>query len=178
MSATETVPIENDAAGAHSLHRLVRPPFEPADCVCCGEPQQTGRYAGLPCCFPCYETGLLREWLEQYNALETQDAQRPNVESFTENTSVTIKESDKEWTTQMDNRFENLAILEATGKISAEETSELELLTHDRRNLKYPRSSDEVLWEYHQRQATENLVKAVRDYARLHSVADTKRSRS
>jgi hypothetical protein len=82
-----------------------------------------------------------------------------NVESFTENTSVTIKESAKEW-------------------ISAEETSELELLTHDRRNLKYPRSSDEVLWEYHQRQATENLVKAVRDYARFHSVADTKRSRS
>jgi hypothetical protein len=101
-----------------------------------------------------------------------------NVESFTENTSVTIKESAKEWTTQMDKRFENLAILEATGKISAEETSELELLTHDRRNLKYPRSSDEVLWEYHQRQATENLVKAVRDYARFHSVADTKRSRS
>jgi hypothetical protein len=49
---------------------LVRPPLEPADCVCCGEAKQTGRYAGLPVCFPCYETGLLREWLEQHNALE------------------------------------------------------------------------------------------------------------
>lgn len=69
MRATENSPIANDAAGAHSLRHLVSPPLEPADCVCCGEPKQTGRYAGLPCCFKCYETGLLREWLEQHKAL-------------------------------------------------------------------------------------------------------------
>lgn len=47
-----------------------RSPDKPLDCVCCGKPKQTGRYAGLPVCFPCYETGLLREWIEQHNALE------------------------------------------------------------------------------------------------------------
>lgn len=53
-----------------SMQRLVRPLGDAADCVCCGEHEQTGRYAGLPCCFPCYETGLLRDWLEQNNVLE------------------------------------------------------------------------------------------------------------
>lgn len=72
MSASEPILSPEAVTGAHgsSLQRLVRPPLEPADCVCCGEPKQNGRYAGLPVCFPCYETGLLREWLEQNNALE------------------------------------------------------------------------------------------------------------
>ncbi len=37
--------------------------FDPLNCVCCGEPNQTGRYEGLPVCFPCYQTGLLAEWI-------------------------------------------------------------------------------------------------------------------
>lgn len=44
--------------------------MEPADCVCCSNPEQIGRYAGLPSCFPCYETGRLRDWLKQNNALD------------------------------------------------------------------------------------------------------------
>ncbi len=54
-----------EAAVLRSLQNKVRPPMEPADCVCCGEPDQTGRYEGLPVCFPCYQTGLLRELLDQ-----------------------------------------------------------------------------------------------------------------
>lgn len=38
---------------------------EPLPCVVCGEPNQTGRCGDLPVCLPCYETGLLAEWLEQ-----------------------------------------------------------------------------------------------------------------
>lgn len=41
------------------------PDNKPAPCVCCGEPGQIGRYDGMPVCFPCYYTGLLKEWLEQ-----------------------------------------------------------------------------------------------------------------
>jgi hypothetical protein len=47
-------------------------------CVCCGEPGQTGRYDGMPCCVACYETGLLGEWLalaDSPAAVETADAQ-------------------------------------------------------------------------------------------------------
>lgn len=75
-AAPTTLALANDAQrGSHSIQRLVGPPLEPADCVCCGEPKQNGRYAGLPVCFPCYETGLLREWLEQHNALDWPDDQ-------------------------------------------------------------------------------------------------------
>ena len=45
-----------------ALQAHTRPPLQPANCVCCGEPGQTGRYRDLPVCFPCYETGLLRDW--------------------------------------------------------------------------------------------------------------------
>jgi hypothetical protein len=56
---------EHEAAVLRSFQNKMRPPMEPADCVCCGKPDQTGRYDGLPVCFPCYQTGLLREWLDQ-----------------------------------------------------------------------------------------------------------------
>ena len=56
---------KRDEAVLRSLRHLERPPLEAADCVCCGERDQTGRYEGLPVCLPCYQTGLLREWLDQ-----------------------------------------------------------------------------------------------------------------
>ncbi len=48
-----------------------RPPMHPADCICCGEPEQTGRYRGLPVCLPCYKTELLREWFDQQTGDES-----------------------------------------------------------------------------------------------------------
>jgi hypothetical protein len=71
----------NKTAGGDCASRLVRPDLERADCVCCGEPEQTGRYAGLPVCFPCYETGLLREWLEQHNALDWPNAKSAGTDA-------------------------------------------------------------------------------------------------
>ena len=56
---------QHKAAVLRSLQDKMRPPMEAADCVCCGEPDQLGRYESLPVCFPCYQTGLLREWLDQ-----------------------------------------------------------------------------------------------------------------
>ena len=47
-----------------------------------------------------------------------------------------------EWTKAMARRFRELAKQEALGRISAEEMQELENLTHDRRNLEYPRPGE------------------------------------
>lgn len=57
------------------LSRLVRPDGQSADCVCCGESEQNGRYEGLPCCFPCYEKGLLKKWLVENNASDWPNTQ-------------------------------------------------------------------------------------------------------
>lgn len=35
-------------------------------CVCCGEPDQDGTCGEYTVCWPCYETGLFAEWLQQY----------------------------------------------------------------------------------------------------------------
>ncbi len=83
--------------------------------------------------------------------------------------TVTVKEPAKEWSKKMAKRFDELAILEAFGKLSAEQAGELERLAQDRRNLEYPRSAEEVLWEYKQRRITSNLVNAVREYAHLYN---------
>lgn len=77
-------------------------------------------------------------------------------------------EAATEWTKAMARRFRELARKEALGTIAAEEASELERLTRERRNLEYPRPADEVLWEINQRQVTANLVHALKDYVQFH----------
>src|SRR5882724_7364928 len=64
---------------------------------------------------------------------------------------VNLKPTATKWTKQMAARFDELANLEAFSKITAAQTEELESLANDRRRLEYPRTSDEILWEYHQR---------------------------
>lgn len=87
-----------------------------------------------------------------------------------QSTTITVRQAPTEWTKKMAKRFEELAILEATGKISSAQRTELEELSFNRRNLQFPRSPDEVLREFRQRQVTSALVEAVRAYAKFHSV--------
>ena len=81
-----------------------------------------------------------------------------------------------EWTRQMARRFRELAKKEAFGSITADELTELERLTQDRRNLEYPRPAEEVLWEYNQRQVNANLVHALKEYVQFHSFPHRTRS--
>ena len=89
--------------------------------------------------------------------------------------TIRLAEPATKWTKQMAKRFDELSIMEAFGKISPEQMIELEDLAQDRRNLKYPRSAEEVLWEYRQRRITSNLVKAVQEYARFYNFSDPTR---
>lgn len=81
-----------------------------------------------------------------------------------------------EWTRQMARRFRELAKKEALGMIAGDEMAELERLTHDRRNLEYPRPVEEVFWEYNQRQVTANLVHALKEYVQFHTFPHRTRS--
>jgi hypothetical protein len=81
-----------------------------------------------------------------------------------------------EWTKAMAKRFRELAKKEALGTIPPEELQELERLTRDRRNLEYPRPTDEVLWEVRQRRVTGNLVQALKAYVEFHKLPHRARS--
>jgi hypothetical protein len=99
----------------------------------------------------------------------------PMEETETRPTRAYTEES-KEWTQAMAKRFGELAKKEALDTIALNEVQELEQLTRDRRNLKYPRPAEEVLWEANQRQVTANLVQALKDYVELHKLPRCARS--
>jgi hypothetical protein len=88
--------------------------------------------------------------------------------------SVKLRTPATEWTRPMAKRFEELAILEAHNKISSPQLAELEELAKARRYLQYPRSPEEVLWEYKQRRITAELVSAVQRYAKFYESTDRK----
>jgi hypothetical protein len=72
------------------------------------------------------------------------------------------------WTAEANLRFKELARNEALRDLSVEEYKELEALTRLRRFEKYPRSAEEILWQRHQQQLTQGLVKALEDYVEFH----------
>ena len=95
------------------------------------------------------------------------DMETGNVQAMSFNQPAT------EWTASLQKRFDELARLEAFEKITSPQAEELESLAQLRRNLEYPRSSEEVLWEYNQRRITSNLIKAIQEYAKFHDGADS-----
>jgi hypothetical protein len=74
-----------------------------------------------------------------------------------------------EWTPSHEKKFLQLAGREATGELTGDETSELERLSQMRRGLKNPRSGEELLWEYQQRELTRDLISALSRYVTFHN---------
>ncbi|MBI2928790.1 MAG: hypothetical protein HYY24_24265 [Verrucomicrobia bacterium] len=106
-----------------------------------------------------------------------QEAFRPAAVAETETRQTrAYTEAATEWTKAMARRFRELAKTEALGSIAPEEMQELERLTHDRRNLEYPRPAEEVLWEVRQRRVTGNLVQALKAYVEFHRLPHRARS--
>jgi hypothetical protein len=75
---------------------------------------------------------------------------------------------DQEWTEELQKQFKGLAIKEALEEISSEEANQLEQLTVMRRSYQNPRTADEVLWEYEQRQVTEHLLETLQKYVQFY----------
>lgn len=77
-----------------------------------------------------------------------------------------------EWTQADQKRFDELAITEAVGDLTPEEAFELEMLTISRRAYHHPRSGDEVLWEFEQRQITRSLLDTLSRYVEFYEGPD------
>jgi hypothetical protein len=104
---------------------------------------------------------------------------RPNALnnlSIGEPQPLSFREPEREWSSRMEKQFEKLAIAEALSTISPQDKLELEQLTAERRRLHHPRSAEEILFEYRQRQVTSNLVKAVEEYVRFHDLSHKARA--
>jgi|ERR1039457_5805695 hypothetical protein len=87
--------------------------------------------------------------------------------------NATLKFSlpDFEWTRDREGRFVALAEREATGDLSPKEGAELENLSGLRRRMKNPRSGEELVWEYEQRELTRDLVRSLDRYVTFHKIS-------
>jgi hypothetical protein len=75
---------------------------------------------------------------------------------------------DMEWTEEHEQRFIELAGREAVGTLTPIEHEELENLSRLRRGSRNPRSGEELIWEYEQRELTRSLVDALNRYVKFH----------
>lgn len=73
------------------------------------------------------------------------------------------------WSNSLEREFTDLAAAEALGGIDARGLARLKGLQVQRRNLKHPRSGEEIMLEYRQREATKKLLDALQEYVQLHS---------
>lgn len=80
-----------------------------------------------------------------------------------------------DWTKQLEARFRRLAEDKAIKNLSFKGKIEFEKLMALRRQLKNPRTGEEVLTEYRQRMLTRNLVTALTQYVSFHKTAHNSR---
>jgi hypothetical protein len=73
-----------------------------------------------------------------------------------------------EWTPKLEAKFNRLAQSKALNELSLTGNVEFEKLTAYRRQLKNPRTGEEVIAEYEQRMLTRDLVQALAKYVNWH----------
>ena len=74
-----------------------------------------------------------------------------------------------EWAKDDEKRYRHLVRLESLGRISTQETQELNRLQGLRRQLHHPRTADEIAWSYKQRRVTHVLITALQSYVTFHT---------
>jgi len=83
----------------------------------------------------------------------------------------------QEWTAKEESKFNRLAERKALAKLTLKENVDLEILAAIRRQLKNPRTGEEIIAEYEQRMITRNLVKVLAEYVTWHKNHASNRSR-
>jgi hypothetical protein len=73
-----------------------------------------------------------------------------------------------EWTNGMESKFTALVMRKAQGELSPQEVKKLDLLRIDRRRLTSRRPAAEVALAYRRLKATDQLLKALRDFTKVH----------
>ncbi|MDQ3623633.1 MAG: hypothetical protein M3463_14280 [Verrucomicrobiota bacterium] len=82
--------------------------------------------------------------------------------------SINIALPVDEWTTALEREFLSLAKGAALVRLTPEEKKRLQSLQATRRRIRHPRTGQEVIWEFKQRQVTRELVNALQAYVRFH----------
>lgn len=90
-------------------------------------------------------------------------------------TRIVLPDLEEGWSDAQQKRFQELAVEEAVGTLSADEAIELEQLTLLRRAFQTPRTGSEVLWEFEQRRRTNDLLKTLRRYVQFYEGAGSTR---
>ena len=73
----------------------------------------------------------------------------------------------EKWTSAMERKFQSLIRLKALGKASQEDLQELDSLKIDRRQLKNPLTSDQLLHQYRKLKKEEELLKLISEYVEI-----------
>jgi hypothetical protein len=89
---------------------------------------------------------------------------------------LSLQESPKEWTKQMEREFRQLALREAGGDLTSGEMVRLEALSVSRERLSNPRSSEEVLLQLKHDRLLEKISETLRQYVEFQESAHKKRS--
>jgi hypothetical protein len=103
------------------------------------------------------------------------DEQRPQQETE-QVVSYTLHESAKEWTKKMEREFRQLALLEATGRLTREQTMRLEELSQSRERLVTPRTPEEILMQLRRDKMVESMAETLRKYVHFQESTDKKRA--
>ncbi len=88
---------------------------------------------------------------------------------------VNMPESPKEWTKPMEREFRQLALGEATGKLTSEQMTRLESLSVWRERLSNPRPAEEVLLQLKRDRLLEKISDTLRQYVEFQESTHKKR---
>jgi hypothetical protein len=97
-----------------------------------------------------------------------------HLEATIQSQSMAVRIDDAEWSDSDEHDFDSLAMKEALGTIAPSEASHLEALTRRRRDIVYPRTEEEILWDIRQRRNTLALVDALTRYVEFYTPVSTR----
>jgi hypothetical protein len=117
---------------------------------------------------------VLNVMLEEYPAFHGLHASAPVSRMLSEAADIKTSEDSIQfppsevWDAAKEKKYYRLVEREALGKLRHTESQELERLAAQRRTRKNPRTGEEVIKEFEQRQLTRSLVEALTKYVKFH----------
>jgi hypothetical protein len=92
--------------------------------------------------------------------------------------AISLQVPATKWTRKMQKRFDELARLEAVGKLIPDQVAELEYLSRTRQRLLFPRTADDIIFEMKERQLNSRLRVALRDYVAFHNATENQKRKA
>jgi hypothetical protein len=93
-----------------------------------------------------------------------------------ETLTLTLTQTPKEWSRELDHEFRRLALEEAKGELSSPLLERLEMLSRWRDQLKNPRTPDEILLQLRRDRLLEKMSEALKAYVEFKEGQDKERA--